>query len=249
MRALACGARQLVKIDTIVLPLPYNQLLKLFLLGWNFSLPFVISEECGWFLPFIMFVGLFRILSALGGSNPNARGPRPGSSSHRPSSGSTRWARCSSSPSASRRPTSRCSRLARRCKDDGSKRGTCGCTTLGTPLPTGPPAPHTVQVADDLDGMLLTADRAARRAAAALDEAEKAGRAKPAAAEQPMPAATRLQPLPAIKPIQLEVQDDGGVGGVSGVGGVGQGGGDGQGGGFGSTGLGGAFDEDGMDDD
>ena len=43
------------KVDTIVLPMPYNQLLKLNLLAWTFTLPFVIVEETGWFCPFCMF--------------------------------------------------------------------------------------------------------------------------------------------------------------------------------------------------
>ena len=30
------------------------QLLKVFLLAWVFSLPFVIVEECGYFTPFVM---------------------------------------------------------------------------------------------------------------------------------------------------------------------------------------------------
>jgi len=45
----------LCKVDTIVLPMPYNQLLKLNLLAWTFTLPFVIVEETGWFCPFCMF--------------------------------------------------------------------------------------------------------------------------------------------------------------------------------------------------
>lgn len=38
------------------LRLPYNQLLKMFLIGWNFSLPFVIATEVGWFNPVLMFL-------------------------------------------------------------------------------------------------------------------------------------------------------------------------------------------------
>ena len=37
-----------------MLPLPYCQLLKIFLLCWVFSLPFVIANECGHFLYGIM---------------------------------------------------------------------------------------------------------------------------------------------------------------------------------------------------
>jgi len=42
------------KVDKMVLPLPYAQLLKVFLLAWVFSLPFVIVEECGLLTPFVM---------------------------------------------------------------------------------------------------------------------------------------------------------------------------------------------------
>lgn len=56
VNALNSCFQNLNKIDTIVLPLPYNQLLKMFLIGWNFSLPFVIATEVGWFNPVLMFL-------------------------------------------------------------------------------------------------------------------------------------------------------------------------------------------------
>ena len=42
------------KIDNVVLPLPYCQLLKGFAIMWIYSLPFVLVNECGTFLPVIM---------------------------------------------------------------------------------------------------------------------------------------------------------------------------------------------------
>lgn len=42
----------LEQVDTIVLPMPYNQLLKLILIFWTFTLPFVIVQETGWFCPY-----------------------------------------------------------------------------------------------------------------------------------------------------------------------------------------------------
>lgn len=45
------------KVDTLVLPLPYCQLLKVFLLCWVFSLPFVLAAECGlWLTPTMMLI-------------------------------------------------------------------------------------------------------------------------------------------------------------------------------------------------
>ena len=45
------------KVDTIVLPFPYNQLLKVFLLAWNFTLPFALVDEVGWFVvPLMLFI-------------------------------------------------------------------------------------------------------------------------------------------------------------------------------------------------
>jgi len=49
LSAAFCG---IDKVDTLVLPLPYCQLLKVFLLCWVFSLPFVLAAECGpWLTP------------------------------------------------------------------------------------------------------------------------------------------------------------------------------------------------------
>ena len=42
------------KVDKMVLPLPYSQLIKIFNAMWVFSLPFVIVAECGVFTPFVM---------------------------------------------------------------------------------------------------------------------------------------------------------------------------------------------------
>ena len=42
----------LCKVDTIVLPMPYNQLLKINLIAWTFTLPFVIVQSVGWFCPY-----------------------------------------------------------------------------------------------------------------------------------------------------------------------------------------------------
>lgn len=42
------------KVDKMVLPLPYCQLLKIFLFFWVYSLPLVIVGECGEFTPYIM---------------------------------------------------------------------------------------------------------------------------------------------------------------------------------------------------
>jgi len=50
------------KIDTTVLPLPYCQLLKLLLMGYVFSLPFVLAHDMGWMLPpgmALIAIGLF----------------------------------------------------------------------------------------------------------------------------------------------------------------------------------------------
>jgi len=42
------------KIDNLVLPLPYCQLLKIIMILWVYSLPFVIAADVGLFLPVIM---------------------------------------------------------------------------------------------------------------------------------------------------------------------------------------------------
>ena len=55
LNGLTSQFMSLCKVDTIVLPMPYNQLLKLNLIAWTFTLPFVIVEETGWFCPFCMF--------------------------------------------------------------------------------------------------------------------------------------------------------------------------------------------------
>jgi len=55
LNGLTSHFMSLCKVDTIVLPMPYNQLLKLNLIAWTFTLPFVIVEETGWFCPFCMF--------------------------------------------------------------------------------------------------------------------------------------------------------------------------------------------------
>ena len=44
------------RVHSVYLPLPYCQLLKIIMICWIFSLPFVLTEECGAFLPFIMFL-------------------------------------------------------------------------------------------------------------------------------------------------------------------------------------------------
>ena len=54
--ALSSHFQTIDRVDTVVLPLPYNQLLKILCLCWGFSLPFVIAKETGWFLPFLMFL-------------------------------------------------------------------------------------------------------------------------------------------------------------------------------------------------
>ena len=46
----------LQKVDQLILPMPYNQLLKLFQLSWTYSLPFVIVDEVGWWTPAVMFL-------------------------------------------------------------------------------------------------------------------------------------------------------------------------------------------------
>ena len=56
LNALNSLFQDLHKVNTIVLPFPYNQLLKFFLLAWNFTLPFVMVDEVGWFLPLAMFL-------------------------------------------------------------------------------------------------------------------------------------------------------------------------------------------------
>jgi len=56
LNAINASFQTLHKVDQIVLPLPYNQLLKLMLLGWNFTLPFVIAADVGWFNPMLMFL-------------------------------------------------------------------------------------------------------------------------------------------------------------------------------------------------
>ena len=56
INALNAHLQNVCKIDTLVLPLPYNQLLRTFLLIWNFTLPFVIASEVGWFNPIVMFL-------------------------------------------------------------------------------------------------------------------------------------------------------------------------------------------------
>jgi len=55
LNGLTSQFMSLCKVDTIVLPMPYNQLLKINLIAWTFTLPFVIVEETGWFCPFCMF--------------------------------------------------------------------------------------------------------------------------------------------------------------------------------------------------
>ena len=44
------------RVHSVYLPLPYCQLLKIVMLCWVFSLPFVLVKEVGNFLPFIMFL-------------------------------------------------------------------------------------------------------------------------------------------------------------------------------------------------
>lgn len=44
------------RVHSVYLPLPYCQLLKIVMLCWVFSLPFVLANEVGRFLPFIMFL-------------------------------------------------------------------------------------------------------------------------------------------------------------------------------------------------
>lgn len=44
------------KIDNLVLPLPYCQLLKILMLCWVGTLPFVLAAECGLFLPAVMLL-------------------------------------------------------------------------------------------------------------------------------------------------------------------------------------------------
>tara|TARA_B100000795_G_scaffold153695_2_gene115222 strand:- start:724 stop:2439 length:1716 start_codon:yes stop_codon:yes gene_type:complete len=54
LNALVKDFMALCKVDTVVLPMPYNQLLKINLIAWTFTLPFVIVQETGWFCPFAM---------------------------------------------------------------------------------------------------------------------------------------------------------------------------------------------------
>ena len=56
INALGTQFYKLYQIDTLVLPLPYNQLLKIFLLVWTFTLPFAIAAEVGWYNPPIMML-------------------------------------------------------------------------------------------------------------------------------------------------------------------------------------------------
>ena len=44
------------KVDDVVLPLPYCQLLKVFQIAWVFSLPVVLVQEVGYFLPGVMLL-------------------------------------------------------------------------------------------------------------------------------------------------------------------------------------------------
>ena len=61
----------LCKVDTIVLPMPYNQLLKLNLLAWTFTLPFVIVEETGWFCPYAATPLILTLTLTLTNPDPN----------------------------------------------------------------------------------------------------------------------------------------------------------------------------------
>jgi len=56
LNAMQKSILKLDKIDTLALPMPYNQLLKTFLLAWTFTLPFVIAAEMAWFTPFAMLL-------------------------------------------------------------------------------------------------------------------------------------------------------------------------------------------------
>ena len=52
LNALITHFMSLEKVGKLVLPMPYNQLLKLNLIMWTFTLPFVIVQSVGWFCPY-----------------------------------------------------------------------------------------------------------------------------------------------------------------------------------------------------
>jgi predicted membrane chloride channel (bestrophin family) len=71
--SLSAAYNAMHKIDNLVLPLPYCQLLKLTQLGFVFTLPFVLASDIGAFLPVVMalismaFFGLDQVAAELEG--------------------------------------------------------------------------------------------------------------------------------------------------------------------------------------
>ena len=56
VNALGTHFFKMYQVDSLVLPLPWNQLLKIFLLSWTFTLPFAIAAEVGWYNAPIMLL-------------------------------------------------------------------------------------------------------------------------------------------------------------------------------------------------